>query len=384
MHFPTNQRSRTTAIGLAVAGVLCLFGAASSGDVVIQGDFNVAGSPTVVDGSIWNPLDVAPGGGAAVSQRNFAALLDSTGASTGVSLDIGNTGQEQAEYLGAGGSDLYRDYLYLATTGTTKITSTATFSGLTVNGRYNLLLYGSADGTSGEDTDFSVINKQGNFSLVKSTSNPGTQYVSYQNVEPNAAGEIVATWGWVDNAPSGAGEDRTPFDGFMLTEVDPGPTVLPTDYMDSVVIQVEDYVRGHDLNTGGINKLGVDVTSWIQYIYAGEWVEYEVMTVGGAYDLRVRLASPASGHTLTALVDGSPVAALEAPFTGSWSATDYTEWTAPFMLSPGQHTIRLEMTNPRYNLDWFEIRAVPEPTSAFLLLLGLLGCLRIGRRRRDR
>jgi N,N-dimethylformamidase beta subunit-like, C-terminal/Carbohydrate binding module (family 6)/F5/8 type C domain len=147
-------------------------------------------------------------------------------------------------------------------------------------------------------------------------------------------------------------------------------------------IQAEDFDPGgegvgyHDSTAGNINDLyrrseGVDVgesffdddfTPDVEYVTAGEWLNYTVRAAQSAtYVLRARLASPLPGATFHVEVDGANVTGPVAfPNT-----TSYTNWVTVSLgtvaLAQGPHNVRVvfdtEGSGNVGNFNWLELVA---------------------------
>ena len=124
---------------------------------LINVDFNTSSSPTYtgpavlgIAGDKWNSIN-----GLSTLGGPFN-LVDSANNATALTLSYSNT----KGFFNAGNSiaytgteiDLMGDYMYVNGGGT----ATVSLSGLTPNGRYNLVLYSIGNGAGNLDTDFTV------------------------------------------------------------------------------------------------------------------------------------------------------------------------------------------------------------------------------------
>ncbi|VUD68954.1 Beta-glucanase [Thalassocella blandensis] len=86
-------------------------------------------------------------------------------------------------------------------------------------------------------------------------------------------------------------------------------------------------------------------------IVAGSWVEYNVASAGGTYDLDLRVAS-VTGGTLEVLVDGQSQGVVTVDATGGMQEWATTE--SSIHLPAGTHDVRL-VFNDEINLNWINI-----------------------------
>ena len=141
-------------------------------------------------------------------------------------------------------------------------------------------------------------------------------------------------------------------------------------------IEAEDYDLGgegtayHDTtagNTGGAYRTDdVDIetvgsTTNVGWIRDGEWLTYTVnVTVPGTYTMTAHVASPNSGRTIAAMVDGTPAGTIPVPNTGSFAT--FQDVPVPVALPAGTHTLRLAFAGDGQNVDWLEFAFLPTPT----------------------
>jgi hypothetical protein len=144
-------------------------------------------------------------------------------------------------------------------------------------------------------------------------------------------------------------------------------------------IQAEDYDLGgegvayHDTtpgNSGGAYRHddvdietqgGVTDVGWIRN---GEYLTYTVnVTQNGTSTMTASVASPNSGRTMDLLVDGSAVATIAVPNTGSFATFRTVE--VPVMLAAGTHTLKLTFQGDGQNLDWIEFAAPTQTPCGF-------------------
>lgn len=127
------------------------------------------------------------------------------------------------------------------------------------------------------------------------------------------------------------------------------------------VQKAEDYETWHDTtagNSGGVYRGDdVDIEARdggysIGWVDDGEWLTYPVDLMPGTYDFSARLAAIAGGRTLTATLDGVPVAAIPVPITGSWAAFQTVTVSNLTVTAAGAHQLRLDLAGGGFNLNW--------------------------------
>jgi hypothetical protein len=139
-------------------------------------------------------------------------------------------------------------------------------------------------------------------------------------------------------------------------------------------VEAEDYIKrqdtSHDNNQGKAGSpscdrgdgVDMELTSDpkggecnIGWTRSGEWLEYDVLVeTGRSFTVTARVASASSGKSLTISVDGTNVGTLTAPNQGWQSWQDRT--TAPVLLSPGRHTVRVAFNTDEVNLNYLELK----------------------------
>lgn len=123
----------------------------------------------------------------------------------------------------------------------------------------------------------------------------------------------------------------------------------------------------HDLTTGnsgdascGSTDLDAEITSDtgggcnVAFTDAGEWIEYDLESGGGTFDLVLRVASNKSGKTITVKLDGNSVGTITSPSTGWQSWADRT--ISNVSIPAGSHTLRLEWDTGKVNLNYVDIQ----------------------------
>ena len=167
----------------------------------------------------------------------------------------------------------------------------------------------------------------------------------------------------------------------MIRQVDDN-SILP--YSDNSIpgtIFASDYDLGKRLyayndidyeNTGGSNTTynsggeyrndGVDIESSsdfptngfdVGWINAGEWMKYTLnVTQAGMYSADIRYASNQPGGQLALKMDGTIIAVLSVPVTGSWQNWQ-TLTVENIKLSAGSHVLTAQIVAGGYNLNCF-------------------------------
>jgi len=153
------------------------------------------------------------------------------------------------------------------------------------------------------------------------------------------------------------------------------------------VIQAEDYSvqSGIELentsDTGGGQNIG--------FLDAGDFAEYDVkVSTSGLYKVNYRTAAlDQSGevrlYTISANGDQTLLHEVSFPHTGGWQIWKTSEFPAVFLIS-GTYKIRLEISKPLFNINWFEFTSTtstatliktqpdvviyPNPTSGIVII----------------
>ena len=108
------------------------------------------------------------------------------------------------------------------------------------------------------------------------------------------------------------------------------------------------------------DNAGVD-TAGSAYFYgwtqADEWILFSVdVKNAGAYNFTANVASGSDGGAFSLELDGSEIASVSVPNTGSFSTfTTVTGKTSA--LSQGEHLLKLLVKSPYFNVDWIEFTA---------------------------
>lgn len=108
------------------------------------------------------------------------------------------------------------------------------------------------------------------------------------------------------------------------------------------------------------DNAGID-TAGGAYFYGwtgqGEWILFSVdVQSEGVFDFTARVASGTDGGAFSLEIDGTEIASVNVPNTGSFdSFTTVTGKTSA--ISNGEHLLRLFVKSPYFNVDWIEFTA---------------------------
>ena len=92
----------------------------------------------------------------------------------------------------------------------------------------------------------------------------------------------------------------------------------------------------------------------VGWTVGGEWLEYDISSSGGTFDIVLRLASNKSGKTVTVKLNGNPVGTVTSPNTG-WQSWD-NRMISNVSIPAGGHTIRIEFDNGNVNFNYLDIQ----------------------------
>lgn len=95
----------------------------------------------------------------------------------------------------------------------------------------------------------------------------------------------------------------------------------------------------------------------VAYLDAGDWFEYTVdVQATGSYNIEYRVASEVGSQGFELSFDGVAVDAQAIPNTGGWQS-----WTTivagPLTLEAGRHTMRFDVVEGSWNLNWIRFTA---------------------------
>ncbi len=133
-------------------------------------------------------------------------------------------------------------------------------------------------------------------------------------------------------------------------------------------LEAEDFARNSDTtpeNLGGRYRTGsadIQRTSDIGGGYnigwtaKGEWLEYDLVTLrDGQYSIQFRTASPFDTSLVSVYVDGEVRLMNQSlPYTAGYQTFGNTTMDMGF-LTQGKHTIRVQVENGGFNINWLEI-----------------------------
>jgi O-glycosyl hydrolase len=142
------------------------------------------------------------------------------------------------------------------------------------------------------------------------------------------------------------------------------------------VIQAENYDLGgqnvayYDVdatNQGGAYRTteGVDISTisgttgyTVGWAADGEWLEYTANVTAGTYTITATVASPNSGKQLRFLLDGTTLATITIPNTGSWNTFQTVSVPNIAFAGGSNKVLRLEIVGGDFNIDKIEVKSV--------------------------
>ncbi|PCK08239.1 MAG: thiol oxidoreductase [Alteromonadaceae bacterium] len=149
----------------------------------------------------------------------------------------------------------------------------------------------------------------------------------------------------------------------------------------NLLIEAELYDRFFDTTTGNQGNtlrndhVDIEVTSDVGgghnvgWTDIGEWLEYDFELNAGTYDLSARVASSAGGGFYDVFIDDTHIVSVSVAATGGWQAWESHELGRFVLSTSGAHTLRINIGNGDFNLNWFDFTGViqtptPLPTVA--------------------
>jgi len=122
-------------------------------------------------------------------------------------------------------------------------------------------------------------------------------------------------------------------------------------------------LHGGEYRNGSENQPHVDIgrlPDWsgffVGWMAAGEWLRYETIAGGRNYRPRFRYSRGVSGDgSVTLSLDGTAVATLNLPSTGSWDTYTTSSLGTQFYMPPGYHHLTVSTSTGSINIDWFEL-----------------------------
>lgn len=141
------------------------------------------------------------------------------------------------------------------------------------------------------------------------------------------------------------------------------------EWINDVGLNGVDYYDTDNVNAGGEYRNGsenqphVDIgrlPDWsgffVGWMAAGEWLRYETIAGGRNYRPRFRYSRGVSGDgSVTLSLDGTAVATLNLPSTGSWDTYTTSSLGTQFYMPPGYHHLTVSTSTGSINIDWFEL-----------------------------
>jgi glucosylceramidase len=142
------------------------------------------------------------------------------------------------------------------------------------------------------------------------------------------------------------------------------------------VIQAENYDLGgqnvayndnETTNQGGAYRTseGVDITAVAGtsgfatgWTVNGEWTEYTTNVTAGTYTIEATVATINSGKQLRVLLDGTTLATLSIPNTGSWDTFQTVSVPNITFTGGSNKVLRLEIIGGDFNIDKIEVKSV--------------------------
>lgn len=147
-------------------------------------------------------------------------------------------------------------------------------------------------------------------------------------------------------------------------------------------VEAEHYAEGgegvayHDNDAGNqggeFRRDGVDIQSTsddgggvaVGWTKAGEWLEYTVISKGGRFAAKPRVAAEGAGGTMDLVLNGKTLSSWTVPNTGGWQSWQ-TLQSNSFVLPKGKLRLRLQMRSEgpvnqsTGNLNWIDLVAQP-------------------------
>ncbi len=131
-------------------------------------------------------------------------------------------------------------------------------------------------------------------------------------------------------------------------------------YLDSGAGNNGGEYRNDDVDIGPSSD--IDDAYSVGWIRSGEWLEYTIDVEAGVYVLNARYSAPRSSYPSSydgrykVLLDGELIATHSVLSTGSWD-TWATIALATVQVENGQHTLRVEIEEGSFNLNWFQLNS---------------------------
>lgn len=115
-------------------------------------------------------------------------------------------------------------------------------------------------------------------------------------------------------------------------------------------IEAESYSTMNGVQTENTSDTGGGLN--VGYLDAGDWMDYTVnVTNAGTYNFNYRVAANSAGQLQ--LKEGTTILhTIDIPATGGWQS--WTTVSSSATLTSGSHTLRVYVSTPGWNFNWFE------------------------------
>jgi endoglucanase len=138
------------------------------------------------------------------------------------------------------------------------------------------------------------------------------------------------------------------WEAFTITPVNPTPTGHPIPGK----IEAEDYSSMYGIQTESCSEGGLNVG----YLDTGDWMDYNVnVSSAGSYTFQFRVASTGSSGQLQLRSGSTTLATVNIPNTGGWQ--NWQTVTATVSLNAGSQTLRIYVSGPSFNINYFNVTA---------------------------
>lgn len=127
-------------------------------------------------------------------------------------------------------------------------------------------------------------------------------------------------------------------------------------FNDTTALNQAQFYRGHGPETEWKVPEGSPDIGWTE---AGEWLEYTVDVAPGTYDMYVRLSSDNTDRQIRFLLDGTELATVTCPNTGSWDVFTNVNVGSVTLAGGSNLVLRAEMLDGGMNYSWVEFYPTP-------------------------
>lgn len=129
-------------------------------------------------------------------------------------------------------------------------------------------------------------------------------------------------------------------------------------------IEAENYANALGITLENTTDVGAGKN--VGYLEVNDWIEYKVNVATAAnYTLELRIASTSDSGKIAVLVDGQQNQTIALPLTNGWQA--WQTVTKNINLPAGLHTIKFQVAEAGFNINWFNFVA---PTPSALAIPG--------------